>query len=76
MTPRVSQLQELDLLALVVELMDRDERVGMTRDYPTAAFHVFVVVAGCHHSEVSLVSLVQHIEEAFDILDLVVLYAL
>ena len=64
LTPRIAQPEQLDQFALALDLMNRDERVGMTRDHSFIIAVLTLTSACCHHGELALVSLLKHREES------------
>ena len=53
--PRVPKLEQVDFLTIFGDLVDRDERVGVTLDDTLFLPTVTASRACCHHYEVSLI---------------------
>lgn len=76
MAPWVSQLKQFDLFTFVLEFVDGDYGIGVTHDHTSFIISVLTLpMAGRHHSEVSRIRRLKHIEELFSTLKLAVLVA-
>ena len=67
--PRVSKPEKLDFFALVLELVNRDQRVGMAGNDALIVPVLTLPVARGHHCESALICGLKHVEEVFGALD-------
>ena len=76
MAPWVSELKQLNLFTFVLEFVDGDYGIGVTHDHTSFIISVLTLpMAGRHHSEVSRIRRLKHIEELLSALELAVLVA-
>ena len=76
MAPRVSQLKQFNLLAFVLEFVNGDYGIGMAHDHTTFIISVLTLpMTRRHHSEVSRIRCLKHIEELLRVFKLTVLVA-
>ena len=74
--PGIPELEQLDFFALMLELVDRYERVGVAGDDSFSVTILTLSMAGGHHRKVPLVSRLKHVKELFKIFNCVMLMTL
>ena len=74
--PGITELEQLDFFALMLEFVDRNERVGVAGDDSLSVTILTLSMAGGHHRKVPLVCRLKHVKELLKILNCVMLVTL